>query len=317
MIENKNIKVLIITGGNAGYISPFVQEQADSLNHYGIVTKIIQITGKGFWGYLSNYPKLIKEVRTFGPNIIHAHYGLCGMLAVLQRKVPVITTFHGSDINESKLNFVISKIVNRLSVFSIFVGSKLVNKLEPNGDFLVLSCGINIETTFKMDMIDAKNKLGFDITKRYVLFCSAFSNKVKNSSLAFSAIKLLENVELVELTGHYSRNKTNLLMNACDALLVTSFNESGPLTVKEAMVCGCPIVSTDVGDVIEVIGETKGCFITTFDSNDCAEKIKLALEFRNKFGKVKGRERIVELGLDSVTTAKKIIEIYEKISKVS
>lgn len=308
----KAIKVLIITGGNSGYISPFVQEQADSLNCYGIITQIFQITGKGFIGYLSNYSRLIEAIKTFTPDLIHAHYGFCGMLAVLQRKVPVITTFHGSDINESKLHFTISKIVNHLSAYSIFVGIKLVNSLKPKKNFLMKPCGINMDFTFKMDMIEAKKALGLNINKKYVLFCSAFSNKVKNSPLAFSAVSLLQNVELIELTG-YNRVETNLLMNACEALLVTSFNESGPLTVKEALACGCPIVSTPVGDVIDIIGETEGCYITTFDPQICAEQLKQALEYRNKNGFIEGRERIIELGLDSITTAKKIIEVYEKV----
>jgi glycosyltransferase involved in cell wall biosynthesis len=103
------------------------------------------------------------------------------------------------------------------------------------------------------------------------------------------------------------------MLNAADILLLTSFSEGSPQIVKEAMSCNCPIVSTYVGDVRWVIGDTKGCYITTFDPADVVEKIKLALKFSEKIGRTKGRERIIELGLDSDTIAKKIIDVYYSV----
>ena len=82
--------------------------------------------------------------------------------------------------------------------------------------------------------------------------------------------------------------------------------------VKEAMACGTPIVSVDVGDVKEVIGETAGCYIAERNADDIAEKIKMALAFR---GKTEGRQRIVELGLDNNQIAKRIIDIYKQCLK--
>ena len=55
----------------------------------------------------------------------------------------------------------------------------------------------------------------------------------------------------------YSREEVHLLMNAVDILIVTSHSETGPLVVKEALACNCPIISTDVGDVKELANGTK------------------------------------------------------------
>ena len=40
-------------------------------------------------------------------------------------------------------------------------------------------------------------------------------------------------------------------MLAADVCLITSTRESGPLVAKEAIVCGCPVVAVDVGDMAE------------------------------------------------------------------
>ena len=39
-------------------------------------------------------------------------------------------------------------------------------------------------------------------------------------------------------------------MLAADVCLITSTRESGPLVAKEAVVCGCPVVAVDVGDIV-------------------------------------------------------------------
>ena len=40
-------------------------------------------------------------------------------------------------------------------------------------------------------------------------------------------------------------------MLAADVCLITSLRESGPLVAKESIVCGCPVVAVDVGDMSE------------------------------------------------------------------
>ena len=69
-----------------------------------------------------------------------------------------------------------------------------------------------------------------------------------------------------------------------------------------------PIVSTDVGDVREVIGNTQGCYLTSFEPSDVADKIEKALLFGKR---TTGRKDIRHL--ESGIIAKKIISIYKKI----
>jgi teichuronic acid biosynthesis glycosyltransferase TuaC len=105
-------------------------------------------------------------------------------------------------------------------------------------------------------------------------------------------------------------------MNGCDAALLTSFSEGSSQFIKEAMACNCPVVSTDVGNVKWLIGETEGCYITTFETTDVAAKLRTALQFSEDQGRNHGRDRILTLGLDPGTIAGKIIDVYKSLLKI-
>ncbi|MFZ4725005.1 MAG: glycosyltransferase, partial [Paludibacter sp.] len=153
-----------------------------------------------------------------------------------------------------------------------------------------------------------RKELGLDSNEKLVLFAGAFNNTVKNPELAKTAIALLPGTKLLELKG-YSREGVALLMNAVDAVLMTSFTEGSPQFIKEAMACNCPIVSVPVGDVPEVIDNIDGCYLTTYNENDIALDIMKALKFNNR---TDGRKKIVELGLDAESVVIKILDIYLK-----
>ena len=158
-----------------------------------------------------------------------------------------------------------------------------------------------------MDKKLCRKQLGLNLESKVVLFSSSFDKKVKNYPLAKKAVYLVGKVELIELKG-YTREEVNLLMNACDLLLVTSFSETGPLVVKEAMAHNCPIITTDVGDVKDIIRNTNGCYITSYDPMDVANKIKKALKFK---GKTNGRDKVRHLDINII--AKEVINIYRKV----
>ena len=133
---------------------------------------------------------------------------------------------------------------------------------------------------------------------------------MKNYPLAKAAMQLVPEATLIELKG-YSRQQVNWLMNACDVQLTTSWRESGPLVVKEAMACGTPVVSVDVGDVRDVMGNTSGCYLANYDAADIADKIRMALSFE---GKTNGRNRIKELELDNRIIAHRLFELYRQLA---
>lgn len=74
---------------------------------------------------MKNRKGLLFKIEEYHPDIIHAHYGLSGLLANLQREVPVVTTFHGSDIHSGGIWLLLSKICMYLSAFNIFVSRRI------------------------------------------------------------------------------------------------------------------------------------------------------------------------------------------------
>ena len=119
------MKLLVIASDKGEHFAPFIEEQITALQQNGVEIVRYGVTGKGIIGYLRELPALRRVIRAERPDIIHAHYGLCGLLANLQRRIPVVTTYHGSDINNPSIRR-FSKIAMRLSAHNIFVSKRNV-----------------------------------------------------------------------------------------------------------------------------------------------------------------------------------------------
>ena len=326
------MKILIVGNNKPGHFAPFVEEQARALQLQGCDVVFFGVQGKGIWGYLRCLPTLMRALQQHQPDLIHAHYGLSGLLANFQRRVPVITTYHGSDINVPAVRR-FSKIAMCLSAHNIFVSQRNVSlALSPNSlityrlkkRYTLLPCGVNIPKSWNELQTQRIEQLTLNqwvqgklnVGVKHVLFAGAFNNAVKDPELAKAAINELAsegaNVDLIELKG-YNRDQVNALMYNCDALLMTSKTEGSPQVIKEAMACGCPIVSVDVGDVAERVEGVDGCYVVhTREPKDIAEALQKALAFQ---GKTNGRQRIIEIGLSNEQVAKQLKEIYKNILK--
>lgn len=303
------MKVLIVASNNKGSFAPFVVEQADALRRCGCEVDLYGVSGKGVSGYLMNLSALKEKIRAFQPMVVHAHYGLSGLLANMQRKVPVVTTYHGSDVNDPKVYY-FSRMAMRLSEWNIFVSRGIMEKAKATKKSSLIPCGVTLEDFQPVDKMEAINRLGLQPNKKYVLFAGAFDNAVKNAALARDVVRGL-GVDLMELKG-YTREEVNLLFCAVGALLLTSYNEGSPQVVKEAMACGCPIVSVDVGDVKERFDGLAGCFVAQGrEPQELAELLQKALSFE---GRTEGRKRLVIDGLDNTSIARRLFEIYERVN---
>lgn len=304
------MRVLIVCSQNSGKIAPFIIDQVDALIKSGIECEFYTVKSKGVTGYLKSLKGLSQKINSFQPQLIHAHYGLSGLLANLQRRVPVVTTYHGSDINNSVV-FPFSRLCMFLSVYNIFVSQKNLDKSKLKKKFSLIPCGVDITVFQPVDKIKSRQQLNLDSSEKLVLFAGAFDNPVKNSKLALEAVGMMNNVKLIELKG-YSRQQVALLINAVDVCLLTSHSEGSPQFIKEAMACNCPVVSVDVGDVKEVAESVDGCFICSKSIEDVSKQLGMAFKFN---GKTTGRNKILSSGLDQHSTISKLKMVYQQLLK--
>jgi glycosyltransferase involved in cell wall biosynthesis len=315
------MRVLMVASGNdqpVYKVSPFVYEQTLALREKGIEVEIFPIIGKGVLGYLKAAFELNKLLKKKKFDIIHGHYLMAALVTILQFKVPVVTSFIGCDINVPKY-----RLLSKLTVFKraksvIFVSENLQRISGYNKKSHVVQYGLDLNKFYPVDKQEARKHLKWSENEIYVFFNSRFDRVEKNAQLAFAAIEILKKQGIQCKLIEFRNIKTedlNFYYNASDLFLLTSIREGSPQSVKEALACNCPVVCTDVGDVKWVIGNTEGCYVTSFSIDDVTDKIIKAMEYSAKNGRTKGRERILELGLDVENIANKILEIYRKVLK--
>lgn len=312
------MKILYVCSGNfKGEFETshvFIHEQMMSMRALGHICDLFLIKGKGIKGYLSNISKLRKSIKSNKYDVIHGIYGLSGILTLFQSRAKVVNSFIGSDTYTYRR--FISAFVSCMSDFSIFVESTMPARLFIKKKFDIIPFGINLDQIRPLDKTEARLRLGFDPEARIVLFASSFNRIEKNYSLASQAIKLVDTKILVlELGKSFSREEINLIFNSADIFLMTSFHEGSPQVIKEAMACNLPIVTTDVGDVRQIVEKTAGCYITSYTPEDVASKIKLAFDFVIQYKRTQGRKQI--LGLEIGAIAKRIEIIYMRVCNLN
>jgi teichuronic acid biosynthesis glycosyltransferase TuaC len=319
------MKVLFVSsGGPERSISPIINNQGESLYKLGIDLTFFSINGGGILNYILAIFRLRKLIKKTKPEIIHAHYGFCGIVALIARQNEMlIVSFMGDDILGSKKsngsNSLISLIIAWVNIFlahsfynhSIVKSEEMLLKLKNRRKTTLVANGVDIENFRPVPQKNAMDQVPYNLQKRNILWVSNRDRIEKNFKLATNALNIL-NDPLIELqvVSEVPNSWMSNYYNASDLLLMTSFHEGSPNVVKESMACNCPVVSTPVGDVQSLFGKMPGHYISSFDPKDVAEKIKLAILFRESFGFTQGRDQIIEHELDSQSVAKKILKIY-------
>lgn len=82
---------------------------------------------------------------------------------------------------------------------------------------------------------------------------------------------------IVRFEGWVSGQKKLELLNRADIYILPSFNEGLPISILEAMSYGCPVISTPVGGIPEVV-DGNGILVTPGDSEQIWEAMKRYLD---------------------------------------
>lgn len=303
------MRVLFVSSGNSKFgISPIVKNQGESLKNNGIDIEYFTIKGKVFKGYPGSIPKLKKYLKSHKFDLVHAHYSLSAFVATLAGAETIIVSLMGSDIQAGWPWKSIIRFFHKSRWKATILKSERMRKTIGISDAFIIPNGVDFQKFKFIEKNIACNKVNFNKKKHLIFVCNP-NKRVKNFKLAAKAYGLLnsEDIELNVVSG-MGYELIPYYMYAADVLILTSLSEGSPNVIKEAMACNLPIVSTDVGDVKEIITNTDGCYIASYNPKDVAEKIKKALNFGKR---TTGRDNIQHLEINTI--AKRIIKIYEQV----
>lgn len=304
----------------------FVEQQVHSLRAIGLEVEVFYVdrAGKGMSAYYRMLKPLSSAVRQSRPALLHVMYGgvMADRVTRWNSRCPTVVTFHGSDLLGERLSGPWRRWISGYGIRCsrraagraqgvVVVSQKLKQALPAGLDeaqVRVIPCGIDLQRFKPLDPVTCRHRLGWREHVFHVLFASNNGDPVKRPRLASAAVETL-NGGGVPAELHYMRGVPNaevpVWMSACDVLLLTSLQEGSPTVVKEALACGLPVVSVDVGDVAERIEGLAGCHVALPESEDLAAKMR---HVQQTGARVSARERLEELSARNV--ASKLEDFY-------
>lgn len=127
---------------------------------------------------------------------------------------------------------------------------------------------------------------------------------------------LASNCEGVTFTGAVAPDRIPLYLNAADVLALCSIEEGSPTVVKEALACGLPIVSTDVGDVRGILSTSHNLgTIALANEKDFASALTQWLVNENCGDEVRASRRRVAQQYDAKRIGKQLVQICNELQK--
>ena len=311
----------------APFYGSFVRDEAAALRAAGVEVDLYFVNGRASkFNYLGMPSGFFARMRQHRYDVVHVHHSFCGLIATRQHRVPVVWTFHEGEISGGTADalreqpikhLAYSKRMKRYVAARVDAVVVVADHLrEPLGrpDALWMPSGIDWKNFAPMDSGEARSRLGLAAGKRYLLFPSSPARVEKRFELAQAAVARLHaiepgmrDVELIAL-DNVPHERVPLYMNACELMLMTSAFEASPVTIREALACDVPVVSTDVGDARVVMKDIEGCHIVMPDPDAIARTLQVAL---NAPRRVQARARMQAYSLERV--AERLIVLYTDV----
>ena len=299
----------------------FVATQVESLRTAGLVVDVHFIDGRSSrWAYAGAVRALRRRLRSADYSLVHAHYGYSALYPLLLGNIPVVVTFHGSDVLiggrglEERRQWLKAKLRNFVAARAgaIIVQTQQMKEVLGLDKARVIPMGIDLDQFRPLDRASCRRQLGYEQTERIALFPYHPERPEKGFLLADSAMDLVRRTipdARLDVVSAAASSQMPLHYNAADCLLMTSAREGSPNAVKEALACNLPVVSTDCGDVAERLSGVRRCAVVDRSPEAVAAAILDVLSVPDP--RSDGREHLA--GLDLQTTARRIIGVYRDL----
>lgn len=330
---SKEKKILYVTNmypiSDFKYFGIHVKEQIDSLiNNFAIKSDLYFINGrKTKWSYLLSIFNINLKILINKYELIHIHFGLSGLflLFIPYLKSKIVITLHSGDIDPDKASFLthkLTKLICRRADRVIILNPKMEKELiKISSKLTMIPCGVDI-TLFQPNPLDhlAMYQSEGDIKKVYIGFPGNKERKEKNFALFNEVVVDIKNstkydIDIIEFHS-MTREEVVINLKKLNCLVMTSISEGSPQIIKEAMCLNIPIVSTKVGDIEYLLKEVRNSYVVDdFNRTFMVDRIKEILRLPKSEQISDGRDRIIREGLDSFSTSKKIMNLYNELLK--
>ena len=304
----------------------FVAAQVASLRAAGAELEVLVIRGdRNPAAYLTAIARVRQRARAMRADIVHAHYGLAGWTASWQPR-PLMVSFCGTDLLgapapsgattvKSRLAMLMSQAAAARADAIICKSENLRDALREPRDrkrALVIPNGVDLRHFSPGDQGSARRRLGLRQGVPLVLFPYSAQSPNKRIALARAAVDIVQathpDASLVEVSG-VAHDRMPDYYRAADCLVLTSRSEGSPNAVKEAIACGLPVVSVDVGDVRRWLGPVPGCAVVEDQPAALAGALTPLLGDRRRVD-----ASAVLPQLDQAAIAQQLIRVYHAMS---
>ena len=254
--------------------------------------------------------------------IIHLHRPDTALPFLLFfRKNPKVMTVHGMNYKWGYIHgkgIIVGGILEIINKFVISRMDKNILVDEASKEFckipgnkgVVIPVGINTKIFKPMDKTVLREKYKFNENDKVILYVGRLK-KEKGLDLLIKAFvkvqkeipdcklvlvgegvekenlsNLVNDLELsnVQFMNTIEHNEIPGIMNCADVFALCSLYEGMPTVVLEALACGVPVVSTDVGDVHKLVHDDKTGYIVRSRTTDAiASKLIESLNNSHKF----------------------------------
>ena len=295
--------------------------------------------------YIAFYKKILKQyIKDNGkPDIVHVHAPMkAGILAVWMKKnygIPFIITEHSSmydpaavdNYNKRSGYFrsntakvfsealkvtcvsdtigqLIKRIFNlsKVEVIHNVVDTALFYPETNHKKELKPFVWVHVSSMYKLKnvegIIEAFSKLNDTESNWHLRLIGPPNNSVK---------KLIADVGLsdkIHLTGELSYQMVANEMREADALIMFSKHENFPCVIAEALCCGIPVLSSDVGGIHEAVNQDNGILVPSENVEVLAHSIAVLLKNYAHYSKKDIAEK-AKLSYSEETIGQQFIEL--------
>ncbi len=297
--------------------------------------------------FLNAYRKGLKLLKKegFKPDIVHANVltrtPFIAYLYKMFTKTPYVITEHWTRLLKSQSNFkgffrnLLAKRVVKKAEYILPVSKELLDGIKFHN--LIKTKYKIIENVVDFYFFIPQKKEKF--IKKRLMNVNCFIDKAKNitgllrvlkkvsqnrNDFQFTIVgtgkdynnifefykKLNFNEGIITFTGEIAEKEVADLMYQHDAVVQFSNYETAGVVVQEALVVGCPVISTKVGIATKYINEQNGILVDIADEKQLFEAINQVLDNSDRFNRNEIRRIGQNFSYDKI--GNKFFKIYNK-----